>query len=109
MEYLRHNLIAEAMNPGRENPLAAPKVGVSGGGGGYDKDLQMFIQGTREFDQKKLEALRWRVENGRLGERPLLERPSGFYAKEYGYEDEQKNPLYTSVTSKLQMEQAGEG
>lgn len=68
--------------------------------GPYDSSLQMFVQAPRELDGKKLEDVRWRVENGLLGQRPVLGRPTGREARALGYESSEGEAIKVNVFSK---------
>lgn len=67
--------------------------------GRYDGSLQMFVQEGRYPDQSRLEEVRWRVENGRLGNRSMLGRPTGEFAKAFGYEGMDGQALKDKVSS----------
>lgn len=49
---------------------------------GYDRELQMFQDGTREPDLKSLNFLRWLAEEGRL-EHGIESLPKGEYSDKY--------------------------
>lgn len=67
--------------------------------GPYDSALQMFVEQKRDADQSRLEEVRWRVENGRAGVRPVLGRPTGMYAKAFGYETPDGEAIRVNVIS----------
>lgn len=67
--------------------------------GRYDTALQMFVEEPREAKGRTLEEVRWRVENGLMGHRPMLGRPTGDYARLFGYERSDGGPIKTAVIS----------